>query len=116
MKEPIPHNAPKPRGKVVDLGLFVDSSHADNKTTRSSWSGHFVFMNMEPIAWLLKKQSTVETSVFGSEFVAIKIVVEAIRGICYKLQMMGVPLDRPTFVYGDNMSIIHNTQMYQVNI
>ena len=34
--------------------------------------------------------------------------VEALRGIRYKLRMMGVPLTGPTYVYGDNMSIIYN--------
>ena len=28
----------------------------------------------------------------------------------YKLRMMGVPLSGPTYVWGDNMSVIHNTQ------
>ena len=41
---------------------------------------------------------------------AMKIGIETVRGIRYKLRMMGVPLDGPTFVYGDNMSVIHNTQ------
>ena len=36
--------------------------------------------------------------------------IEALRGIRYKLRMMGVPLTGPSFVYGDNMSVIHNTQ------
>jgi len=36
--------------------------------------------------------------------------VETIRGIRYKLRMMGVPLRGPSYVYGDNMSVIHNTQ------
>ena len=40
----------------------------------------------------------------------MKIGIETVRGIRYKLRMMGVPLDGPTFVYGDNMSVIHNTQ------
>jgi hypothetical protein len=35
---------------------------------------------------------------------------EALRGLRYKLRMMGVPLSGPSFVYGDNMSVIHNTQ------
>ena len=51
-----------------------------------------------------------ETSVFGAEFVAMKIDVKTIRGIRYKLQAMGVPLDGSAFVYGENMSVIHNTQ------
>eukprot|EP00934_Nitzschia_sp_Nitz4_P008127 Nitzschia sp. Nitz4//scaffold260_size33533//228//6137//NITZ4_007876-RA/size33533-snap-gene-0.41-mRNA-1//-1//CDS//3329544674//8117//frame0 len=108
VKEPIPLNAPKSRGKEVDLRLFVDSSHADDKVNRRSRSGHFIFINNSPIAWLSKKQATVETSVFGAEFVALKIGVEAIRGLRYKLRMMGVPLAGPAYVYGDNLSVITN--------
>jgi hypothetical protein len=40
----------------------------------------------------------------------MKLDVEAVRGIRYKLRMMGVPIAGPTYVYGDNMSFIHNTQ------
>jgi len=36
-----------------------------------------------------KKQATIETSVFGAEFVAMKIGIETMRGIRYKLRMMG---------------------------
>ena len=39
----------------------------------------------------------------------MKTGVEALRGIRYKLRMMGVPLTGPTYVYGDNMSVIYNT-------
>ena len=39
----------------------------------------------------------------------MKTGVEALRGIRYKLRMMGVPLTRPTYIYGDNMSVIYNT-------
>ena len=44
---------------------------------------------------LLKKQATIKTSVFGAEFVAMKIGVEAIWGIQYKLWMMDVLIDGP---------------------
>ena len=46
---------------------------------------------------------------FGAECVAMKQGVEELRGIRYKLRMMGVNIDGPTYVYGDNMSVIHNT-------
>jgi hypothetical protein len=36
--------------------------------------------------------------------------MEALQGIRYKLCMMGVPIAGPTYVYGDNMSVIHSTQ------
>ena len=38
----------------------------------------------------------------------MKTGVEALRGIRYKLRMMGVPLNGPTYIYGDNMSVIYN--------
>ena len=110
VKEAIPPNAPEPRGKEVDLRLFVDSSHADDKATRRSRTGYFIFLNMAPIAWLSKKQATVETGVFGAEFVAMKVGMEHLRSLRYKLRMMGVPLSGPSYIYGDNMSVIYNTQ------
>ena len=110
IREPVPPNAPAPHGKPVDLRLFVDSSHADDQKVRRSRTGYFVYMNMAPIKWLSKKQATVETAVFGAEFVAMKIGMEDLRGICYKLHMIGVELSGPTYIYGDNMSVIHNTQ------
>ena len=51
-----------------------------------------------------------EVSVFGAEFVAMKHGIETVRGIRYKLRMMGIRLLGPTYVFGDNMSVIHNTQ------
>ena len=109
-KEAIPSDMPEPLGKEVDLRLYCDSSHADDEKTRRSRSGYFIFLNSAPIAWLAKKQATIETSVFGAEFVAMKIGMEALRGIRYKLRMMGVPISGPSYIYGDNMSVIHNTQ------
>jgi hypothetical protein len=65
---------------------------------------------MSLINWLSQKQPTTELSVFGTEFVAMKLGMEALRGIRYKLRMMGVPIAGPNYVYGDDMSVIHNTQ------
>ena len=105
----IPPNAPTPRGKEVDIRMWCDSDHAGDKETRCSRTGFFIFVNMALITWLSKKQATVEGSVFGAEFVAMKHGVETLRGLRYKLRMMGVPISGPTFVYGDNMSVIYKT-------
>ncbi len=69
-----------------------------------------IFLNMLLINWLSQKQPTIESSVFGAEFVAMKLGVEVLRGIWYKLHMMGVPIAGPMYVYGDKMSVIHNAQ------
>jgi hypothetical protein len=42
--------------------------------------------------------------------VAMKIGMESLRGLRYKLRMMGVGISGPLYIYGDNMSVIHNTQ------
>ena len=110
VKEAIPPNMPEARGKEVDLRMYVDSDHAGDKLMRRSRTGFMIFMNMALIQWLSKRQPTVETSVFGAEFVAMKHGMETLRGLRYKLRMMGVPISGPSFIYGDNMSVIHNTQ------
>ena len=108
MQEPVPPNAPEPRGKEVDTPMFVDSDHAGDKRTRRSQPGYFIFLNMAPIMWYSKKQSTIETSVFGAEMVPMKTGVDTLRGLRYKLRMMGVPISGPTYIYGVNMSVINN--------
>ena len=40
----------------------------------------------------------------------MKLGVEHVRSLRFKLRMMGVPIDSPAHVYGDDMSVIHNTQ------
>ena len=67
-------------------------------------------MNMALIQWLSKKQPTIETSVFGAEFVVMKHGMETLRGLRYKLRMMGVAIEGASYIYGDNMSVINNTQ------
>ena len=46
---------------------------------------------------------------FGAEFLAMKIVMENLRSIRYELRMMGVNIYGPSYIYGYNMSVIHNT-------
>ncbi len=50
-----------------------------------------------------------ETSTFGSEFVAARIAVELIESLRYKLRMFGVPIDGPTNLYVDNESVVLNS-------
>lgn len=46
---------------------------------------YFIFLSSVPITWLSKKQVTIETSVFGAEFVAMKQGMEARRSLGYTL-------------------------------
>ena len=67
-----------------------------------------IFCGRAPIVFHSKKQGSVETSSFGSELAAMKTAVELVEGLRYKLRMMGVPLDGPTHIKADNMSVIYN--------
>ena len=53
-KEAVPPNAPEPRGKEVDLRLYVDSDHAGEELTRRSRTGVFIFLNLAPVVWFSK--------------------------------------------------------------
>ena len=35
--------------------------------------------------------------------------INALRGLRYKLRMMGIPISGPSYIYHDNMSVIHNS-------
>jgi hypothetical protein len=86
--------------------MFVDSDHAGDKVSRRSRTRFVIFLDYGIIDWLSKKQSTVETSVFGAEFCTINH--ENLHGICYKLRMMGIPMKGASYMYGDNMSVVTN--------
>ena len=102
---------PTPIGQTMTMRVYVDSNHAGDVLTRRSRTGFVVFLNQAPIYWKSKKQTSCETSTFGSEFVAMKQATEYIRGRRYKLRMMGIPVDEPAFVYGDNQSVLANTSL-----
>ena len=83
--EAIPSNNPPPRGKPVQLNVFCDAAHATDHLTRRSTTGIIFFLNGAPIKWYSKRQNTIESSTFGSEFVALKIATEINDGLRCKL-------------------------------
>jgi hypothetical protein len=109
--EEIPSNAPPPKGKPVQMTAFIDADHAGDMVTRRSRTGVLIFLNRAPILWYSKKQNSVETSTFGSEFIALKTGVEMIKGLRYKLRMMGIPIDGHAHVRVDSMSVVKNTSV-----
>jgi hypothetical protein len=104
-----PANMPQPRGFSFTIRAKVDADHAGDTVTRRSRTGFFVFLNSAPVYWLSKKQGSVESSTFGSEFCAMKHCCEYLRGLRYKLRMMGIACEEPAFISGDNQSVLYNT-------
>mmetsp|Transcript_11237 Transcript_11237/g.16168 ORF Transcript_11237/g.16168 Transcript_11237/m.16168 type:complete len:1367 (+) Transcript_11237:2028-6128(+) len=106
--ETIPSNAPEPRGRAVQINMFCDAAHANDHVTRRSTTGFIIFLQGTPILWYSKRQNTIESSTFGSEFVALKIATEVMEGLRYRLRMMGIPISGVTNTFCDNGSVVTN--------
>jgi hypothetical protein len=61
------------------------------------------------MTWISKQQKTIETSTYGSELVSACVAVKLIMEYHYKLHMLGMPLDDPALLLGNNNSIVLNT-------
>ena len=109
LSETLPEGMPIPHGPSMTIRVYVDSDHAGDLITHRSHTGFIVFLNNLPIYWSSKKQGSCETSTFGSKFVAMKQATEYVRGLRFKLQMFGITVDEPAFVFGDNQSVLANT-------
>ena len=81
LKEGVPLNMPTPLEKGFKIRVFVDSDHAGDQVTWRSQTGFLVYLNKSLIYWSSKKQTTIETPSFGSEFMAMKHATEYVRGL-----------------------------------
>ena len=109
--EELPPGMPIPLGKAIEIFCFVDADHAGNVVTRRSHTGIIIFVQNAPIHWFSKKQNTVESSTFGSEFVALRIARDMIVALRYKLRMFGVPIAGPASVFCDNQGVVKNASL-----
>ena len=91
------------------MTVWVDSYQAVEFLTRRSWTGYLIFLNEYPIYWFSKNIPIIETSTFVSELCAMKQATEYVCGLRYKLRMMVILCDEPTYIYGDNQSVLYNT-------
>ena len=98
-EEAIPGNSPPPRGKPVYVGCYVDANYASHLLTRGYHTEIIIFVNNSPTIWYSKRHNRVESSIFGSKFIALRIAIEMIEGLRYKLRMFGVEIDGPADVF-----------------
>jgi hypothetical protein len=111
LEEELPPKMPEPLGHPVHIYVFVDANHAGNLVTRRSHTGILLYVQNSPIVWLSQRQNTVETSTFGSEFVALRIARDLTISMRYKLRMFGIPLEGPAQVFCDNQGAVKNTSI-----
>jgi hypothetical protein len=108
-RELLPDDAPEPLGKKVKCTSYVDANLYHDMLTGKSVTGVLHFFNQTPIDWYSKKQSTVETATYGSEFVAAKTATEQIIANRVALRYLGIPVEGPSMLFGDNRSVVDSS-------
>ena len=106
VREEIPGDAPIPKGKRVILSSYKDANLYHDLMTGRSVTGVLHYINKTPIDWFSKKQATVETATYGSEFTAAKTAVQQITALRVTLRYLGVPIHGGTYLFGDNQSVV----------
>lgn len=111
VQELLPDDAPSPLGKQVTLTHYVDANLFHDALSGRSVTGILHMMNATPIDWYSKKQATVETATYGSEFVAARICVEQIIDLRNTLRYLGVPIREKSYMFGDNESVVNSSSI-----
>ena len=118
----LPDDMPDPLGKAVTTTTTMDANLNHCLATGKSLTGCLHFVNKTPVDWYSKKQATVETATYGSEFVAVKTATEQIMDIRQSLRYLGAPIGEKSFLFGDNRSVVtsatlpHSTLTKRYNI
>ena len=105
--EEVPNDVPETKGKEVQLTHYVDANLYHDWVSGRSVAGILHFINQTPIDWYTKKQATVETATFGSEYIAARICVDQALDLRMTLRYLGVPVTEKSYVFGDNESVVN---------
>ena len=79
-------------------------------------TGILHMLNATPIDWYSKKQATVETATYGSEFVAAKIRVEQIIDLRNTLRYLGVPICEKSYMSIYNEFVVNSSSIPHVKL
>jgi hypothetical protein len=95
----------------LEITVVVDADHAhDRKSHCSTILGIIVFVGHTPVVWISKQQGSVQALTYGAEFNAMLMAIKEILSIHYSLHSFGVPVTHVSHIFGDNMSVLLNTQ------
>ena len=89
--------------------MFLDNNPVGEKKSCKSIRSFMICINSVLVQRYSKRHSTVKTTVFEAEFVAMKEGIDAMRGLHYKLRMMGISISGLSCIFANNISVLHNT-------
>jgi hypothetical protein len=98
---------------MVTLTHYVDANLMHDTISRRSVTSILHMINNTPLDWYSKKQATVVTATYGSEFVAARICVEQIVDLQNIICYLGDPIRSKSYMLGDNKSVVDSSmQVY----
>jgi hypothetical protein len=109
VEEVIPTDAPKPLGKPVTTTSYQDANLYHDIITGRSVTAVLHFLNKFPVDWYTKKQATVETATYGSEYISARTCVDQIVDLRTTLRYLGVPVREVSYMFGDNESVVNSS-------
>ena len=116
VREEIPEDAPPPLGSFVTTSHYVDANLMHDMVSGKSVTGCIHFFNQTPIDAFTKKQATVETATYGSEFVAARTCTEQIIELRTLLRYLGVPIREQSYMFGDNQAVVKSSTLPEAKL
>ena len=110
-KEEIPHDIPEPKRKYVTTTTYVNTNLHHDQVTGKAVTACLHIVNATPSYLYTKRQTTVETATYGSEFVAARIATDQINNLRYTLMYLGVPVRSKSHMFGDNKSVVDSASI-----
>lgn len=109
VSELLPKDAPAPLGKNVTLTHYYDANLFHCMLTGRSLTAVLHFYNKTPVDWYSKKQATVETATYGSEYTAARTCIDQAVDHRLYLRYLGIPIREKSYVFGDNKSVVDSS-------
>ncbi|CAJ1970506.1 unnamed protein product [Cylindrotheca closterium] len=103
-------------GKPVQTSVFFDANLAHDLVTRRSITGLLVYVKSTLVSWTSKRQGCIASSTYCSEYIAMPAATEEAISIQYMLRSLGVPVEEPTNLLGDNLGVIQSAAMKDADL
>jgi hypothetical protein len=88
---------------------YQDANLYHDIVTGQSVTAILHFLNKFPIDWYSKKQATVETATYGSEYISARTCVDQIVDLRTTFCYLGVPIRDVSYMFGDNESVVNSS-------
>ena len=92
---------------------FLDANLIHDIVARKLVTAVLHLLSTTSTDWFLKRQATVETVTYGSDFVAVKTATDQIMDHRNTLRYLGVPIVTKAYMFGDSKLVVSSSTIPQ---